>query len=170
MRELLHWARHKRGYELALWTSASAPVAQGVAKHIFAAPKFDLLHDCVMVLDQTACGRKGRTDRNTPNFVKPLERIWLNPKYENVYTSANTLILDNEESKTALNAENAVRVTTFDPSQENAEFGSGNEDEDEDFGEGGALWHFLDALARQPDVDVQNFMKSNPIDSFRGMN
>mmetsp|Transcript_7020 Transcript_7020/g.14073 ORF Transcript_7020/g.14073 Transcript_7020/m.14073 type:complete len:365 (+) Transcript_7020:217-1311(+) len=167
MRELLHWAVHERGYKVALWTSATAPVAQAIAKHIFAAPKFNLEEDCLFVFDQSACGRKGRTSQNTPNFTKPLVRVWHDPDFSNKFSAENTLILDNDLAKFAMDEANALHISVFDPTIDNETDEPAGDGIDVDFGEKGALWRFLDALARCDGGDVRAFVQDQPLSSFR---
>jgi len=146
MRELLFWALKSRGFKIALWTSASPPVAAALSKHIFGFPKFQIDNDCDFVWSGEKC------DGRNLCLTKPLSRIW-SEKTE--WGPHNTIMIDNSAFKVSKHADNLIHMETFDP---------GNATAGED-AMGKKIWDYLDKLQRTHG-DVREFMKECPYTEF----
>mmetsp|Transcript_2553 Transcript_2553/g.3650 ORF Transcript_2553/g.3650 Transcript_2553/m.3650 type:complete len:289 (+) Transcript_2553:180-1046(+) len=146
VRELINWAVKKRGYRVACWTSATPKVAFAIADRIFDSkigpPEF--------VFSQNECKRRSDPLASRAILTKPL---WVVFEKHKKWKPSNTIIIDNSMEKTQFDMDNVVHVRTFDKT-------IGVPDDDE-FGDGGLLWSYLDGLSRHRG-DVREYLNKHP--------
>eukprot|EP01050_Picozoa_sp_SAG11_P003056 SAG11_NODE_165_length_13834_cov_72.998544_3_plen_412_part_00 len=87
----------------------------------------------------TDTGQMAKDNPNKPIFLKDLQRVFAAPEHTQLYTSRNTLLIDDDEYKTSKNAPNSHIVPQrYDGRAEKV---------DEGLGRKGALWSWLEQLA-----------------------
>ena len=153
VRQFLKWLQ-TRGFYVALWTSATAPVAESLRKHLFTgnipAPLF--------CFSQKECISLPRSESTLgPVFSKPLSVVWdSDVAKQHGFDKSNTIILDDSFEKQASNLANCIITRTFNASSAEAVSLSLKE-----LGAKGSLWAYLDGLARHQG-DVQTYIKEKP--------